>query len=276
MLVDTATTFSMTGGRRLLRVAVATEDISSALQAVLDGPEVDALIVVEASDLMPRAPVRKLCEGDTNAAVIPCYGDDAATLANLIKSVGEQFNLNIERDAETFLLEFLGADRAASRAELEKLALYVGDGETVSLNDAVTVIGDGAALSIDEIVYAMTDDDKTSLDRHITRAFNDGTAPITLLRAAMRHLQRMHFARGAVEAGLSTEQAQKSLRPPVMFFHEARFRRALNSWSVNRLARALSILTDAEIECKSTGLPDEEICSRALIRIANGAHQGTA
>ncbi|MBT4488179.1 MAG: DNA polymerase III subunit delta, partial [Rhodospirillaceae bacterium] len=36
-------------------------------------------------------------------------------------------------------------------------------------------------------------------------------------------------------------------------------------------AQALAILTEAELDCKTTGLPAEAICGRALIRIANAA-----
>lgn len=274
ILADTAATFSMTGGRRLLLVSVGADDVSAALHPVLEGPDMDALVVVEAGELSPRSPVRKLCEADDHAAAIPCYADDATALAELITSVARQFDLRIERQAEAFLVQYLGADRAASRAELEKLALFAGDGGTVTLADAMTAIGDGAAMSIDDIVHNMAEGDTASLDRHLSRAFNDGVAPITLLRAAMRHLQRLHLACGAMETGQTAEQAVKDLRPPVMFFHQTHYRRALSAWSTRRLARALEILTQAEIDCKSTGLPDLALCGRALIRVANAARQG--
>ncbi len=40
---------------------------------------------------------------------------------------------------------------------------------------------------------------------------------------------------------------------------------------VHRLARAMELLLEAEIDCKSTGFPSETVCSRALLRITQAA-----
>mgnify|MGYP002279672751 CR=1 FL=1 len=74
-----------------------------------------------------------------------------------------------------------------------------------------------------------------------------------------------------VEAGRSADQAIKSLRPPVIFKQAERFRGQLRRWPPDRLAAALDLLTAAEMDCKTTGLPAEAICGRALMRIAQAA-----
>ena len=33
----------------------------------------------------------------------------------------------------------------------------------------------------------------------------------------------------------------------------------------------LKILTEAELDCKTTGMPDQAICERALLRVAHAA-----
>ena len=63
----------------------------------------------------------------------------------------------------------------------------------------------------------------------------------------------------------------KSHRPPIFFKHQAIMQRQIQMWRPQRLAQALAILTEAELDCKTTGLPAEAICGRALIRIANAA-----
>jgi DNA polymerase-3 subunit delta len=49
----------------------------------------------------------------------------------------------------------------------------------------------------------------------------------------------------------------------------------VQQWPPKRLGQALAILLEAELDCKTTGLPDEAVCGRALIRIANAARLGT-
>jgi len=63
----------------------------------------------------------------------------------------------------------------------------------------------------------------------------------------------------------------KTLRPPVFFKRAASFRGQLQAWNVARLAGALESLTDAEIACKTTGVPAEASCRRTLLAIARRA-----
>ena len=63
----------------------------------------------------------------------------------------------------------------------------------------------------------------------------------------------------------------KALRPPVFYKHSAAFRGQLQHWSPRRLGQAIEIVTQAELDCKSTGMPTRLICSRALMRIAQAA-----
>ena len=60
----------------------------------------------------------------------------------------------------------------------------------------------------------------------------------------------------------------KLLRPPVFFKRAALFRGQLQAWNVARLAGALEALTEAEIACKTTGVPAEASCRQTLLAIA--------
>jgi len=50
-----------------------------------------------------------------------------------------------------------------------------------------------------------------------------------------------------------------------------RFQRHLQSWPLHRLGAALGVILEAEIECKSTGMPDEAIARRLCLRLAQFA-----
>ena len=158
-----------------------------------------------------------------------------------------------------------------SRRELEKLVLYAGEKSEVSLEDALAVIGDNGALSIEEIIYAAAGGDRQALEVGLARAASEGTSPIALLRAAQRHFQRLQMAAAACAQGKSPGEAVKSLRPPVIFLFADRFKRQLTIWSETKLATALTLLTEAETQCKTTGFPDRSIGERTLLRLAQVA-----
>lgn len=270
-LADEVAAQSMTGGRRLVLLRIDGTDISEPLAAVLENYTGSSMLIVEAGELAPRAPVRKLFEADKEAVAIACYADDERAIDSLIDTVLGAHGISAQPDAKNHLLKQLGSDHMVSRRELEKLALYAGEKTSVSLEDVVQIVGDNGALSLEEIAYATAGGDGDQLERLLARAFRESQSPVSILRAVLRHFQKLHLAAGAMGQGKSPEQAMKQLRPPILFLFAGRFRRQLGLWTLGRTRSAMALLGEAERDCKSTGLPDEAVCHRALIRLAMAA-----
>ncbi|MYE00469.1 MAG: DNA polymerase III subunit delta [Alphaproteobacteria bacterium] len=273
LLADEAAAISLAGGKRLVRLRSAGDDCTTALKAVLDGPAADALIVVEAGELTPRSTLRRLAESHDRAAALPCYADDENAVSRLIEHTVRNSGARIEPDALAFAVSHLGNDRATTRMEAEKLALFAGEGGTIALEDAVACIGDSAALSLDDIAFAAGAGDLAGLSTALDRAAAEATASVTILRAAGRHFQRLDAVQTLVAGGMDARTAMARLRPPVFFRRQAAFRSQLRRWPQGRILAALARLNRAEIECKTTGLPDRAIAERVLIELAGAGAQ---
>ena len=281
-LGDEAAQLSMTGGRRVIWVHEATDGISKTFQSFLDNTGHENLVIVEAGTLGPQSSLRKLFEKSRNSASIGCYEDDAKGLEAVIRETLGRHGLSPTAEARDYLVENLGSDRRVTRSELEKLALYAlsgtansdgGNGENrlVGLDDAMACIGDSAAMSLDSVAYCTASGDSRGLDRAFERALMEGTSPVGILRAVGRHLQRIHMALGLVDGGATFEKAMAGLRPPIIFKFKSEFQTQMKRWRMSRLSGALDLVTEAEIDCKTTGFPAQAGCHRALIRIAQAA-----
>ncbi len=176
--------------------------------------------------------------------------------------------IRIDEEASAYLVDHLGGDRGMSRGELEKLALYAGDGGTVTLADAALSVGDSAAMELDDALLAATDGDTAMLERALDRLFAEGENPVTVLRAAQRHVTRLHQAAVRIDEGAGEDEALRSLRPAPFFKVADRMKMQLRYWPARRGRAALALLLDAEINAKRTGPPPEAICRDALLRIA--------
>jgi DNA polymerase III subunit delta len=276
-LRDELGALSLAGGRRVVWVQGMAGDAVTRLEEDLQSLSASStLLVVEAGALAPREPLRKLFEDADDAVALPCYLDEGADLEALIRQSLKRRGLDVEPDAVAYLTESLGGDRLVIRSELEKLALYKADAPSaVSRADAEACIGDGAPELVDDVVLAAASGDQQALDRTLGRSFAAGTAPISLLRALGRHLQRLHLASTRVAAGENPANVVKALRPPVFWKLQAVVLGQLRAWTPPRLAQALELLLEAELDCKTTGLPEAAICARALMRIAQAARSGT-
>ncbi|PKU21780.1 DNA polymerase III subunit delta [Telmatospirillum siberiense] len=271
-LADEAAAIAMTGGRRVVRVHDAGDGVSQAVQSFLDHPAGDALVLLDAGELGPRSALRKLVEGADNAVALPCYADEGGSLEAVIHESLRVQGLTAEPDAVAWLADHLGGDRLLTRSELEKLALYMGGGGgRVRLEDVIACIGDTAALSLDDLSMACAEGDHPTAQRVLDRLYREGTSPIAVLRSLQRHFQRLHLASGAMGRGKSPDQALAVLRPPPHFRVAEHMRGQLIRWPAERLGTALDLLVNAEMDCKSTGMPAEEICSRTVMQLTRAA-----
>jgi DNA polymerase III subunit delta len=278
-LADEFSALSLMGGRRVVRVRPAGEEAVTALENLVAAGAGDALIVVEAGNLAPRSGLRALAETEATLAALPCYLDNAGAIEGLVESSARALGMKVEPDAMEWIVERLGGDRGQTRSEIDKLLLYKGtDGDrTVTLEDAMAVLGDTAAIGVDDVIAATFDGELVALDRALDRVFAEGGNAIQLVRSVQRHADQLHIVSGHARNGGSIEAAMFKARGvprggPV----RQRFERHLRTWPLPRLTAALTRVLEAEIECKTTGMPDEAIARRLCLALASSARQARA
>jgi DNA polymerase III subunit delta len=275
-LADEAAQLSLTGGRRVVRVRGAGDALAKLFAGFLENLVGEALVVVEAGELPARSALRRAFDGAREAVAIGCYPDTPRDLAVVIRETLAAHRVTASRDAGRFLVEHLGGDRLLTRSELEKLALYAGDGGRVELDDARASISDTAALELDDAVLAAAEGDPARVERVLARIFQQGESPVSMIRAVLRHLHRLHGMTARLADGASAEEVMRSARPPIFFKQEDSFRQQLGLWTERRLRAQLDRLANAELAMKTTGLPAETICREAMLAVARAAREQPA
>ena len=267
-LSDEAAAISMMGGRRVVRVRNAGNNLADLFEEFLEDPKGDALVVVEAGDLSKGTGLRKVFESDDHAAAIACYADSARNLEDVVRDTMRAFGISIAPDALADAVSRLGSDRGVTRRELEKLALYAQGQKSVSLADVQAVMGDEAEARTEEVSDAAGSGDFARLDLALERLWIADTSVAQVLRNAMGHFQRLAILRENVNRGEPVEAAIKKLRPPVHFLREQSIKAQANRWNEARLADALDMLLEAEALSRTTGVPAQAVCGRTLMNIA--------
>lgn len=268
LVADEAAAIAFGGGRRVVRVRDAGDVAVPAFAALFDGVAGNSLVVVEAGDLNPRSRLRRMFEDARNAAALACYRDDAAAVGRLIDSVLGQYGQSADDDARLYLIANLGSDRMVSRSELEKLALYRGEPGVVTLQDAQDCVEGADALALDDLLDEVGLGRTAEAARALQRLYDAGIDPIGVVRAGIRHFDRLHRCRAVIDRGASVDQAVRGLSPPLFFRRAEGFRNQLRRWPAPALRAALAALTEAEIQCKTTGLPAAAICERLVLSLA--------
>jgi DNA polymerase-3 subunit delta len=278
-LLDEAQTIPLFGGRRAISIrAGGRYNIVPAVETLLTLTLRDCRVVIEAGDLKRNAPLRTSCERAKNAVTIPCYPDDERSLARLVDAELRAAGLSISADARATLVPLLGGDRRASLSEIRKLALYAHGGDRVGVDDVLAVVADASALALDGIVDAAFAGRMADVEAEFAKARVAGTAPGSIISAALRQVAQLHKARVAIEGGVSIDETMNGARPPVHFTRRSLVEAAQRSWTAARLERAMAQLAEAALEARRhsalvQSVLAETIAHRALISIAGAARR---
>lgn len=265
-LIDEALAIPMFGGRRAAWIRAGARSFVPALEAVLANAPPDFRIVIEAGDLKKNAPLRAALERARNAAVLPCYVDEAAALTRLIDEEMRLAGLSITSDARAALLPLIGGDRRASRNEIKKLALYAHGQRDVTVEHVLDVVGDSSALALDALVDAAFAGRPRDVDQLFAKAMEAGTSPGAMIFAALRHLAQLHKMRMTVEAGTPLATVVES--PQIFFRRRAAYQSALKAWTAARLTAAMAELAAVALRVRQQPALGQSHARRALLQLA--------
>jgi DNA polymerase-3 subunit delta len=272
-LIEEANTIPLLGGRRAIWVKAGSRNFAPAVETLIASPAPGCPVVIEAGDLRRSSPLRAICERAKNAVALPCYADGERDLNRLIDEELREADLAIEPSARQALVPLLGGDRLASRHELRKLALYAHGKTTVELDDVMAVTADASTVAVEGLVDAAFAGRTGELEIQFGKARTTGTAPGSIISAALRQLAQLHKARLAIEEGAAVSEATARTMAPAQFSRKSAVEAALRLWTSSRLEQAMAQLSEAALEARRQSAIADVIAQRSLLVLAVNARR---
>jgi DNA polymerase-3 subunit delta len=267
-LLNEATAIAMTGGKRVVRVRDAGETLLKAVETLLKTPP-DALIILEAGELTAKSKLRAAMEKAVGAATIACYGIDAPRLPQIITARLRDAGITLDSDAAAWAGQNIVGEEAPLRQAVELLTLYAGPSrERLTLADVSAALADGGDTSMQDAIDATITGDPIAVDRALSLAYEEGIAPVGIIRVLLGELLRLRVAAGS---GLPPSEAIAAMRPPIFFKRQPIVTKALNIWKPALLDQAIKATLAAETACKTTIIPEHAYCRQTLLALSSRA-----
>ena len=267
-LADEAFTVPLFGGRRAIWVRAGGKSLVAAVEPVLADPPRDCRIIVEGGDWKKSHALVGLVERSRAGAALACYGDEGASLGQIIAEEAAAAGLVVSTEARDLLVGLLGGDRLASRGELRKLALYAHGAGRIEVSDVEAVVGDASAFATDEVVDAAFSGKPGALDASLARAWAEGVNASVLAGSALRHALLLHRLRGEVDKGQSASRVVEATRMPIHGRRKAALAAQLSGLGQERLDRIVADLSETVLAARRTAGLGQALAARALMRIA--------
>ena len=255
-------------GHRVAFVEDATDGMAKTLSAaIIDWQPGDAQIIVTAGQLTAKSALRKLFEGHGAGVAIGIY-DDPPNRDDINTAIAAAGLAAPDRDVMDALMSLAGTlEPGDFRQTIEKVGLYKrGDSAPLSIDDVLACAPQSAEVDVDDVLDVVTNGKAQDLGPVLRNLYAQGVQPVTLCIGATRHFKRLHVV--ASDPGGPGSGVGK-LRPPVFGPRRDKIARQAGQWGRDRLERALTALTDVDLQLRSANTaPQQALMERTLIRLA--------
>ena len=262
-LADELRTYGLFGGRRVIHLRGAARAPVSVIEAAASDPAPETLLVMEAIDIGSKAPLPVLAGRHRAIAALACYADNAKALGTLIDQRLAADQLRITPDARALLLSLLGADRALSRSEIDKLALYALGSHEITTTMVGEIIADAGRHDASDLIDAALCGQIAAVEPEANRLFMAGLHPSALLAQTIGHLCALRRTR--LSGGSAATFKDKGR---LHFSREAAVNRALSLWTVPRLERAIQQASETTLLTRRTARLAEALTIRLFWSLA--------
>ena len=267
-LVVELQTIPMFGGGKVVRTTAGRKINAAMFKSLFAGGAPAAGLVCEAGNLKTSDALRKLFESTPWTAAVPCYADSERDLEGLVRDMIRDAGLTITKDATDMLTARLGADRALSRGEIDKLTLYCAGREEVTIDDIEAIVGDATDAGLEHIAIAAASGEPGEVVVEFDRAVSAGENPQAIILVAQRYFQRLHRIRATVDAGKSIDEALRSLRPPLHFKLRGAVTAQCRLWSAASLSEALQRIGETAQQARLNSSMDAVLAERLMFNLA--------
>jgi len=273
-LGDEAGAMSLFGGKRVIWIEPAGDEIVAGVEALLEANSVESPVVAIAGVLRKTSALLKLAESSSSALAFAAYLPEGADAERMVIDVGRRVGLKISPPVAARIADSAENDQAIVFQELQKLALYLDaapespkelDSEAIDAVGAELSEGDVPRLADLALAGEMAElADQLALLPH-------GAEGIPIVRALQRRLLQVAPARARIERGERPDAVMTSLGKSLFWKDKALVQRLLSLWDSRRLATISERAGKLEREMMFSPVPTQEALGEELLAIARAA-----
>jgi DNA polymerase-3 subunit delta len=273
-LGDEAGAMSLFGGKRVIWIEPAGDEIVAGVEALLEANSVESAVVAIAGALRKTSALLKLAESSPSALAFAAYLPEGADAERMVIDVGRRVGLKINPPVAARIADSAENDQAIVFQELQKLALYLDaapespkelDSEAIDAVGAELSEGDVPRLADLALAGEMAElADQLALLPH-------GAEGIPIVRALQRRLLQVAPARARIERGERPDAVMTSLGKSLFWKDKALVQRLLSLWDSRRLATISERAGKLEREMMFSPVPTQEALGEELLAIARAA-----
>jgi DNA polymerase III subunit delta len=261
---------SLTESRRYLLADGVEQWRDRALDAVAAAiaelpPDLSVVLIARAKAPAKLARAVKAAKGEIHEFEAPKARDMPRVLVGDAKRLG----FRLDPAAARMLVDRMGANPQRLNHELERLALWAGEGGEVAAADLDAMIADTSEAAVWALSDALLERDASSALRISERLISQGENVTGLIYGLASRLRKACAAAARLEQGMSPQQVESSLG--MHPYAAKQLVRRLQDANLEGLRNATIALADLEVWCRGGADYGDELALTLAITAAAGA-----
>jgi len=251
-IASVAQTLPMFADRRMVIVKRAGDLSAAALEipaaCAVDPPPTTCLVFVgEKVDQRKKFFQELKKKGE----LVECKRPYENQLGAFIREEAKGLGKRIEPAAAEMLVYLVGSNLGELTTQLEKVALYVGQREAITIGDVRGIVSDTKVESVFDLANAMGERDPAKALRSLATILRDGEAPLMLLAMIARHFRQLWRVRDLMAQKVAQQDISRlaGINP---YFLKGVMAQARN-FGTHELKRVFESLYAADLELKGGG-----------------------
>jgi DNA polymerase-3 subunit delta len=274
LLADEASAIALFGGKRAIWIEPAGDEISDAVEALLQVPVAESPVIAIAGALRKTSRLVQIAEAHGQALAHISYGLSERDSVQLVEELARSEGLRLGPGIAGRIAASAGNERGIIGQELAKIALYLDalpESPVDADRDVINAIGAGSEgdwLRLADLALA---GDLSGLTHELDAVDAD---PITVIRALQRRLAMLAPIRARVDSGERPHDAVTSAGKSVFWKDKDLVAKLVTLWDSKALARVLERSGELERRLmRSNTPPAAEALEEELVAIARTARR---
>lgn len=274
-LIGSIPAMSLTATRRFLLAdgverwsAAQAKPVAAALSSL--PPDLTIVFVAREGSPKPKAP-KALTDAVEKAGgeVRRCDAPKARDMPSRLRQDAERRNFTLTPEAAAMLVERMGASTLRLQTELDRLAVWAGEGGEVTAEDLEAMIADTSEEVMWTLSDAIVDRDSATAAAAAARLSGQGEAVTPLVYQMAKRLREARLALAGLEAGRTPRELEASL--PMHPYAAKLLLRRVKGASTTSLRASTCAVADLEWWTRGgSDYPQEVALALAVARATRG------
>jgi DNA polymerase III subunit delta len=186
-------------------------------------------------------------------------------LGPFIKNEAATFGKRLEPAAQEMLGHLVGNNLQELATQIEKVATYVGERGTITVDDIRQIASDTKVDSVFDLANALGEKNLAKALRTLHTILRDGEAPLMLLAMMTRHFRQLRLVKELLEKKLSSPEIGKAagINP---YFLKGVIDQARN-YRLSEFVKIFELIYSADLGLKTSGGRPHDLMERLVMSI---------